>query len=196
MHPPPEPDPAAEDAPSLGSLLLRLGIALLVVFVVMGILGVTLAEPIEGVAAYFIAHFGVVGLFLFVFVMDAIPFTTHEPVLFLAYAGGTGYWTVFAVAGTASVCAGPLGWTCGRVLSRSRWLTGVFERYRVGPFLRRYGIAAIAIAALTPFPFAVMTWAAGAARMRPQHVLLGALLRYPKVLFYLTVMVLGWKATT
>ena len=72
----------------------------------------------------------------------------------------------------------------------------MFERYRVGPFLRRYGIVAIAAAALLPFPYAITTWCAGTVGVRIEHLLVGALFRYPKVLFYLTIMALGWEATT
>ncbi|MBW1877507.1 MAG: hypothetical protein JRI25_25115 [Deltaproteobacteria bacterium] len=167
-----------------------------VLFVAVAALGYAFAEPIERVSAVFLEHFGRAGLFAAVFIMDAIPFTTHEPVLFLAYTGGVTFWQVFGLAGTASVLSGILGWTMGRVLARWRWLGDLFERSQVGPFLRRYGVVAIAAAALTPFPYAITTWGAGMVGVRIEHLMIGALFRYPKVLFYLTIMALGWEATT
>jgi len=189
-------DPTPDEVPSLPRLLWRLAIGLVVLFVLVAVLGMLLAEPIERASAVFLEHFGRAGLFATVFVMDAIPFTTHEPVLFLAYTGGVTFWQVFGLAGTASVLSGGLGWVVGRVLGRWQWLGAAFERHRIGPFLRKYGIVAIAVAALLPVPYAIVTWGAGTVGVRIGHVLLGALFRYPKVLFYLTIMALGWNATT
>jgi membrane protein YqaA with SNARE-associated domain len=78
------------------------------------------------------------------------------------------------------------------LLGRWAFLTNVFKTYRVTAFLERYGVWAVAIAAFTPFPFAVVTWASGACGLPVKPVLLGSLFRAPKVLLYLTIIVYGW----
>lgn len=191
-----QPDaPTESEVPSLRSLMWRLGVGLFALMVAIGLLGLFLREPLEDVSAWFIGEFGRTGLFFGVLVMDAVPLTTHEPLLFLGYAGGIAFWEVVAIAGTASFLSASVGWSLGRVLSRWQLLPALLERYRVGPFLRRYGAAAVAVAAITPFPYAVVTWGAGACGVPLPQVMLGASLRYVKVLFYAAVIVFGWNAT-
>ena len=77
---------------------------------------------------------------------------------------------------------------------RSRWAA---DRARyIATFMRRYGFWAIAVAAITPFPFSAATWASGAAGISPRIVLLGSLFRAPKVLFYFVLIVLSWDLGT
>ena len=52
--------------------------------------------------------------------------------------------------------------------------------------MKRYGVRAVAVAALTPFPFAIATWGAGASNVGLKPVLLGSLFRFPKVFIYLS----------
>ncbi len=185
-----------DDAPRMQQLLLRLLGALTVLFALVVVLGITVAEPIGHLADQFIARFGESGLFGLIFLLDAVPFTTHEPVLFLAYTGGIPFWRVCLLAGTASMLSGGLGWSIGRGLAHWAPLRDLFERYRVAPFLRKYGATAVALAALTPFPYAIVTWGAGASGVRLDQVMVGALFRYPKVVFYLGIIVFGWTAAT
>lgn len=191
-----EPVPGPSDVPSLSSLLWRLGVGLVGLLLAVALLGWTLAEPTERVAALFIGAFGAAGVFVLVLLVDAVPFLTHEPILFLAWTGGFSYWSVVALGGTASFLSGALGWSIGRALGRFQPLHDLFERYRIAPFLRRHGALAVAAGALTPFPYALTTWGAGACGVTFRQVMLGALLRYPKVVFYLSIMVFGWRAST
>jgi membrane protein YqaA with SNARE-associated domain len=99
---------------------------------------------------------------------------------------------VFVTASAASVLAGPVGWLLGSLLGRFDLVQRMFVRYRISAFLERYGFWAVAVAALTPFPFSLATWASGAARVPLRTVLLGSLFRIPKVLFYFSIIVFGW----
>ena len=85
-----------------------------------------------------------------------------------------------------------LGWLVGRaglrrVLSEER-------REQVRGLLSRYGFWGVALAALTPLPFAICTWTAGALRMRVLPFALACLFRVPKVAFYLWLMHQAWRA--
>ncbi|MEZ4317322.1 MAG: VTT domain-containing protein [Myxococcota bacterium] len=186
-------DERVEDVgiPSLTSLVVRLGIGLSTLVALFGLLAWGLREPLEAFAAWFVSHTGLVGVAVLVSIVDALPLT-HEPILFLAWNGGLGFWPVWAAATVGSIASGALGWAGGRALGRWGFLTRTFETYRVTAFLDRYGVWAVAIAAFTPFPFALVTWASGACGLPLKPVLLGSLFRAPKVLLYLTIIVYGW----
>ena len=189
------PDAHSDDAPPLDQLLRRLAVSLVVLIAVVVVLGVTVREPLSRVSEAFVDQFGITGVLVGCMIVDAIPGLTHEPLLLFGWEGGLGYWSIFAAAGTGSMLAGFVGFGIGRLLGRAGWVHRMLHRYRVIAFLHRYGTTAIAVAALTPFPFAIATWGAGAAGIGLRPVLLGALFRYPKVLFYLSLIAVGWQAS-
>ena len=178
--------------PSLAGLMVRLGLGVSTLVAIFALLAWFSRTPLELAAAWFVSRAGLVGVALLVFVVDALPLT-HEPILFLAWNGGLGFWPVWAAASVGSVCSGGLGWAGGRALSRWSFLTHQFEQHHVTHFLERYGVWAVAIAAFTPFPFALVTWCSGAAGLPLRPVLLGSLFRAPKVLLYLSIIVYGWQ---
>lgn len=185
-------DPSPDDeVPSLRALLVRLGGALFTLVAGFAALAWLARRPLEAFASWFVDTFGLVGLGLFVLVVDTLPLT-HEPVLFLGLSGGLGFWPVWAAGTLGSIGAGVVGWSMGRLIGRRPWLERLFERYRITAFLRRYGAWAVAVAALTPFPYALTTWASGAANVPLRMVVLGSLMRGPKVLIYLSLIAAGW----
>ena len=190
--PPPDLVVDADDL-ALSQLFKQLAVGLLILLTVAFVAGLTLKTPIEAASAYFVSKFGLAGIFAGIMVLDAVPFTTHEPLLLLGVQGGLGFWTVFLVAGTASTLSGFVGWTMGRIVGRSAMVRRWMGRYKVDRFLTRYGVWAIAIAATTPFPFAICTWSCGAANVPLPRVMFGSLFRFPKVLFYQTLMVVGFN---
>lgn len=159
--------------------------------------GVLLREPLQAWGTIFIDRFGLPGLFVGVLITDTsiVPLTS-EPLVLLAIGGGVPPWTAVGLTAVASVCAGPLGWACGRLVARHTPLGPWLARRhpQVTGFLTRYGARFVAVAALLPFPFAVATWLAGASEVRMVHVLLASLLRVPKTLFYGALLVGGWVA--
>jgi membrane protein YqaA with SNARE-associated domain len=184
-----EPD---RDPLSLRTLLWRLVAGLLTLLVVLVVAGLLVREPVEALASWFVREGGLVGLFVAVTVIDSLPLT-HEPVLLLAWSGGLGFWQVWLAASLGSVSAGIVGWTLGGLLGRFAVVKRVFVRYRIAEVFERWGGLAVAVAALTPVPYAVTTWAAGAARVPFLPLLLGCLVRFLKVLIYLSLIVAGWS---
>lgn len=176
---------------------LRLGLGAALVLVLALASGVLLREPLQVWGAVFIERFGLVGLFVGVLVTDSsiVPLT-NEPLVLLAIGGGVPPWTAVGLTAAASVCAGPIGWSCGRLLARHTRLGPWLARRhpQVTGFLTRYGARFVAVAAVLPFPFAVATWLSGASDVRLVHVLLASLLRVPKTLFYGALLVGGWVA--
>jgi membrane protein YqaA with SNARE-associated domain len=172
-------------------LIARLLVGLLALATVVGLLALSLEPQIRAWSTLFVAEFGLVGVFFAVIATDSLA-ATHEPVLLVAYAGGLGFMPVFLTASAASVIAGPVGWGLGTLLGRAPLVERVFRRYRIDDFMTRYGFWAVAVAALTPFPFSLATWASGAAGLQLRVVALGSLFRVPKVLFYFSLIVFGW----
>lgn len=181
-----------EPSPSLTTLLVRLGFGLFTLLIAFGLLAWSLQEPLEAFSAGFVEWAGLPGVVILITIVDALPLT-HEPILFLAWSGGLGFVQVWVAASTGSIAAGAVGWCGGRLLGRSVLLQRTFERYHVTRFLHDYGVWAVAIAAFTPFPFAMVTWCSGAVGLPLRQVMLGSLFRIPKVLLYLSIIAGGWN---
>ena len=184
-------EPSEDDVPGLRTLLVRLVTALFTLGLLFTALAYLVRAPLEALGSWFVDAFGVPGLILAVLIVDSLPLA-NEPLVFLALSGGMGFWSVCAAATLGSVGAGLLTWSLGRLLRRWAWMQRWFERYGITRFLIRYGGWAVAIAAITPFPFALTTWCAGAAGVPFQPVFLGSLMRGPKTLLYLSLMAAGW----
>jgi len=151
----------------------------------------TLRGPLAAAGAVFVDTLGLAGLFAGVLLLDTVPGTLHEPLMVLGYAGGEGFWPVVLTTGSASFLSGVVGWGLGRALGKAAWLQRALRRYHITSFMHHYGVWAVALAALTPFPFAVTTWGAGATGVPLRHVVAGSLLRFPKEIVYFAIYVYG-----
>jgi len=87
--------------------------------------------------------------------------------------------------GTASVLGGALAWLCGRSLENK------FKAARVEKFIaenhtliNKYGVWLVALGALTPVPYSLTCWAAGALKMDFPKFFLMILLRIPRFIIY------------
>lgn len=192
-----EPQTTAEPMDSAATLVRRTIIGIAILMLVAGLAGLLLREEIETLGAGLVARWGLGGLFASVLVVDWSPLPlTHEPLLLLAVAGGVGPWTVFVVAALASVCSGFVGYGCGVALDGA---TGWRERFlsrgsRRIEHVRRWGAVGVAIAALTPIPYALGTWTAGVLRVPLKGFVLACLLRIPKTGFYLWLLLVVWRS--
>lgn len=184
---------SAEDDLRPSVLLRQLAGGLVVMMALVGVLAWVAREPVEAASAWFVGTFGIAGVFVGVLLIDISVFT-NEPLLFLGYQGGLGYWSVLAAASAASVLAGPVGWAIGRMIGRSPWVQQQIRSRHIDVFLRRYGFWAVTIAALTPIPYSLATYASGASKVPLAPVLLGSLFRVPKTLFYFELMLASWNA--
>lgn len=90
-----------------------------------------------------------------------------------------------AALGAASVLGGALAWLCGRSLENK------FKAARLEKFVtenhalvNKYGVWIVALGALTPVPYSLTCWAAGALKMDFPKFFLMILLRIPRFLIY------------
>lgn len=132
------------------------------------------------------------GLMVSFALTDLVPVLTHSSVLLVGFAGGLGFWTSFFAASAGAALGILAGWTVGRLFGRSEWIQRLLDKYWIGAFLQRYGIATVAIASLTPIPDSLAVVGTGAAGLPLWHPMVGALVRIPKILLYLWVIRTGW----
>lgn len=186
-----------EAGPQVGrALLVKMVTGIVLLLAIAAALGFLLEEPITIAASAFVDRFGLWGIAGAVVVTDASPVPmTHEPVLLIGVSADIPPLTLWAVASSASVFAGLVGYCCGALLvSRSRLRAWLLEKHPgFERFMERHGVRGVAVAALLPIPFALATWSAGMTRVGLPGVMLASLLRVPKTGFYMWLIVAGWS---
>jgi len=139
-------------------------------------LGYFFREPLISAAEYFVASLGGFGVAIGFFLPDAftIPLP-NDAFSALGLAGGIDFWEVVAWSSGGSVLGGLTGFTIGRRLARTRWLRKKLtsgQGAAMHALIERYGAAGLAVAACTPLPYSLATWAAGTSRLTYTQCLL------------------------
>lgn len=183
----------AEVRPS-GASVRNVVLGFVAVVVAVAILGATLRGPIEAMSEWFVGSFGVAGLFAAVFLVDLLPFGTHDPVLFAGTTGGVPMGQLLLATTTASILGAWGDWILGRALGgRLGWVRRMAERRGVDAFLARYGFWAIVLAGVLPVPFGLVAWAYAMAGGAFGPLALGSLLRAGKVVISVGLIAVGWE---
>ena len=186
-------DPSAEL--DTRGLLIRFTTGVLGLLGAFAVLGMLIREPLERVAAAWVAATGLAGMFVAIGVLDSIP-TPIPPDLFtgFAYMGKLPFWQIAGVASAASVTGGSAAWLVARRFRTTDW----FKRFILGrgarPYalVKRYGTIALVLGAVSPLPFSLTCYAAGALGMSYRRFFSVAILRAPRIVFYLALIRLGW----
>ena len=176
-------------------LLIRLAVSAVAMVGVFGTLSVLLREPLTAFAAAWVSATGLTGMFVAVATFDCVP-SPIPPDLFTGFAmmGGVGFWPIVGVATLGSITGGSVAWGVGRRFRQAAW----FQRRIAGPWQHPYGLVqrmgtvALVLGALSPLPFSVTCYAAGALNMPYPRFLAVAALRGPRMVLYLGLMKLGW----
>lgn len=184
MHDGAAPEPSAPI--DLRRVLIGAVLGMMGFTVLAALLGWLFHEPLIDVGRWFVASFGGPGIAIGFFFPDAFTMPVPNDA-FTAFGlwGGMGFWQVVCWGSLGSLAGGSTGWAIGRyLLARSKRLQAFIER-RGGEEIRgqliRGGRWFLVIAALTPVPYSVTCWAAGATRMRYWEFLAISLLRIPRV---------------
>jgi membrane protein YqaA with SNARE-associated domain len=180
-----------------GPLIRKTAIGLLILLLFSGACAWVLKDPFISMGEIFLERFGLLGLFVGTLISDTSPLPlSHEPLTFIGITAGLPTATLLLTISSASVLAGPIGWTFGRVFlsgtSFSAWLDDRYPEFM--GMMRRGGLKAVALAALLPVPFSLATWTAGMLRLPLHKVAVISLLRIVKVGVYFQVLKLGWLA--
>lgn len=176
-------------------MLWRIAQALLIVFALVAVIGLLFREPMEHAAQLFLGRFGIAGVFVAALMLDAVPGLGSQPIVVLACAGGAPGLAVWLAASIGSWLSGTLGWAVGRALARWPWFAAWIARSGLERGLLRHRRRAVFLSALAPFPYGLVTMAAGAAGLPWREVGLGATGRFVKVGLNVAIVVMGWGAT-
>jgi len=111
-----------------------------------------------------VGSYGLVALFLIVVLMDflILPISPDLVVLSATW-GGAAYFNTTLVGGVASVIAGVLGYFFGARIGATKfkqWF-GAHHLHKGEKLFQKYGVWAVVIGALSPIPYAAVSWSAG-----------------------------------
>jgi len=170
-------------------------IGLVILFLLAGCMTYVFGDELRQLGGWATRHLGVGFVFAGVLLIDLSPVPlVNEPVLLLGLSGGLEVRSVAAAAVAASLLAAWGGYGCGYLLARRGLSERVLGRHhaRGERFVQRYGFWGVALAALTPLPFGLCTWTAGALRMPLRSFVPASLFRAPKAAFYLWIVWGAW----
>jgi membrane protein DedA with SNARE-associated domain len=145
-------------------LLLSLGAAIISITLIFAAVGYLFREPLLAFARWFVGELGGVGVALGFFIPDAftVPLP-NDAFSALGLAGGLPFVEVVAWSTGGSLAGGSVGFLIGRRLSLTGWYKRVMadRGAQVKVLIERHGSVGIALAALTPLPYSLASWAAG-----------------------------------
>jgi membrane protein YqaA with SNARE-associated domain len=197
-------EPSLEPALPASSLLdprrlvLSTVAVLAAVMATVAVLGYFFREPLLHVSELFVQYFAGPGIAIGYFLPDAFTLPLpNDVVTLLGLNGGMGFVEVCAWATGGSLAGGATGYWIGRYLRGTKLVRRIFEKTggQAQAILDRYGALAVAVAAVTPLPYSIFCWAAGAGRLRFSTFLLVSQLRVIRVAGYLYLLQLGLFST-
>ena len=175
-------------------LIVSTLVVLVILMTMVGIVGYYFREPLMRVAKMFVESFGGFGVALGFFIPDAFTVPLPNDVAtVLGLAGGMSFFEVSAWATAGSLVGGTVGYWIGRSLRRTKTVQRVLSRGGgvAQKTLDRYGATAVAVAAITPLPYSIFCWAAGAGKIPFKNFLAVSMLRIVRVTGYLYLIQLG-----
>ena len=172
-----------------------LGIAGLVAIV--SLLGHYYRDELETMGRALLDQFGYAGIALGTFIADGFHFPIPPQFYMLAsIAAGWSVWGTLIAVCTGSLTGGLTAYSIARKASHLRIFQRLLARtqHKVDWLFERFGYWAVALGSLTPIPFSMLCYVAGAHRMPTKTFVLLALFRIPKVILYFELVKLGWAS--
>jgi len=182
-----ETEEAGAEGPLWRSIMLKVAGTVGLFVVVSVFLERVAGEHITTVSRQLVERAGWPGLFLAVFVLDAIPQPfPYIPLIFVAVKGGMAKTAVLLICAGASYTAALSGYGVGRLLRGPSWGRNIFGRFakkypQIPDLMERRGGIGVLLAALLPAPLAIATWTAGFFGVSFPHFLAAAAGRCPKI---------------
>lgn len=178
---------------------LRRGLAALVGLVILSFVASWLFRDwLTAVGHQLIGAYGARGVFTSVFFIDWVPIpTSSEPIYLLGISSGMDLTQLFVASSAGGVVAALGCYASGAVLERTTSI-GDWTRARypgMVQWVAEKGFKGLALAAVVPLPFSPMMWIAGVIGMPLEQVVIISLLRIPKTVFYILVLMAAWGLT-
>ena len=174
---------------------LKLLVTLIILVAIGGACGVLFRSQIEILGSWLISQLGLWGLVIGTLITDTSPLPlTSEPIAIIGFGAKIPLLTIICTMSATSHLAGPLGYLCGHSIrnfgSVQKLLQGRLKP--LGDFVHKHGVAAVAMGALLPIPYALTTWIAGAVGIGFWYTFLASTLRWVKTALYVYLLSLGW----
>lgn len=191
--------PPAEDADDQDMIAPRriLGLTLVFIISLVGVaaaLGAFFRDPLQQLSQGFVELLGGPGIALGYLIPDAFTVPIPNDAFgWFGLEGGVPFWEVVFWGTLGSVAGGCVGYLIGGRLRNTRWVSRFMSgRGRsLERLIQRYGIWVVAVAAITPLPYSLSAWAAGAVHMRFSTFFLVSLTRVLRVAGALYLIRLG-----
>ena len=174
---------------------LKFVLGLVGLVAVVALLGHHYRGELETLGRALLDQFGYIGIALGTFIADGFHFPIPPQFYMLASiaAGWSAVGTVVAVC-SGSLAGGLTAYSIARKASHLRVFQRLLARTqrKVDWLFARFGYWAVAIGSLTPIPYSMLCYVAGAHRMPAKTFVVLALFRIPKVILYFELVKLGW----
>lgn len=197
--PSPAPPPAVGNELDPWRLAISTLVAIVVFMGVLGIIGYWFREPMMAAGRWFVGTLGGPGVAIGFYVPDAftVPIP-NDAFLALGRAGNMATLPLVGWALLGSLAGGSTGWFLGRKLRGTARIARFLEGRGAGldRALRRHGLVAVAVAAITPLPYSVSAWAAGSTQMAYGPFVAVSLLRVIRIVGVLYLIDLGLMSVT
>lgn len=185
---PPDAAAAAIDG-YLRRTLVQLAVGVGGLFLGLALIGVLFGEELVAITTAISNAIGFPGMALSVLLIDTLTLPVPPDAVLVVIAHGPlqDAWLPLVVGlGLVSALAGNVGYLIGGAVGQTRFSGRMLgpHRARIESLFARYGAATVVIGALTPIPFSITCWTAGALRMRWALFALITMLRVPRFLAY------------
>ena len=117
-------------------------------------------------------HFGLLCIFLYVYIVDLFIMPLSPDFVFPIVAGMEWY-KIIPIIGTASALGGVTGYCVGRLLDKIPAIARVSAKAEAkwGAYIKKYGVVFVILAALLPIPFSTVCIATGVMRVDASKVI-------------------------
>ena len=117
-------------------------------------------------------HFGLLGIFLYVYIVDLFIMPLSPDFVFPIVAGMPWY-KIVPIIGIASSLGGVTGYFVGRLLDKIPIIarTSAKAEAKWGAYIKKYGVVFVILAALLPIPFSTVCIASGVMQLDMRKVL-------------------------
>jgi uncharacterized membrane protein YdjX (TVP38/TMEM64 family) len=180
----------------LKKLIIQSILGIIIVLVLIILLGKLIHEPILHFSKLFVNTFGVLGVGFGILISDSLPaFMIPDAFLVFAVAGNLGDFEVIFFASLGSLIGGSNSYLVGRyVLPKLKIGRDMIARNeaKLVPYIEKYGIWAVVIAATTPLPYSWMSFLVGSFKMSYIKFMISSLTRIPRFAIYYYAIKMGW----
>ncbi len=180
----------------LRKLILQSLLAIVVIIGLVILLAHLVKEPVTQFSKLFVDYLGVWGVGLGILVSDSLPaFMVPDAFLVFGVAGKLGDFEVILFSFIGSLIGGSNSYAIGRYLiPKFEYGKNLIKKHegQLLPYLEKYGMWAVVIAATTPLPYSWMSILVGSFKMSYSKFLLCSLTRLPRFAVYYYAIKFGW----